>query len=579
MIQAALVFLPALLPCSPAVQELDDREVAAAELVYRIERVQGATGPVVVHLELRGDASGTTELAVAERWGGVEAGGEDLADLTALGETGAQLAVERPAPHRWIVRHGPGEQLTVRYSLAPNGHQLEQDPDTNRRPIVNEHVFHGYGELFLATPAHLAGDARRTLSLAWDGFGEKAYYACSFGVGPGPHVFEASLDQLVQAVYLAGDVRLVAREIGADTVWLAADDRDWAFDMDEFADLLAAIVETERAFFGDQGPPFYLVTLIPVGVAEPGSLSLGGTGLVNSFSLAIQPGLSLDPAGTGYLRVVKLLAHEMFHEWNGRVLGRDQPEELVYWFSEGFTDFFTRRLLLRCGAIGVDDYVGELNEMLRRLHASPVRGEPNTRIRADFWNDADVRDLPYVRGDFVALLLDHAIRQSSGGERSLDDLFRALVARARAEGWKVSTAKLLEEFATWTTPEVAEQLRAIVEDGALPSVSLETLAPCLALRTAEVASFDAGFDLERSIRERVVHGVRQGGPAAAAGLRDGLELSSWSVYQKQSDVPIRLTVKIEGAEKTIEYMPAGERLPVPRFERAAGADEADCAVL
>lgn len=548
----------------------------APELSLCIERVAAPELAVLVHEELTGDADGVTDLGVQRSWGGVEAGGEDLEALRATGAAGQELAVERLAPHRWRVGHAPGERLSVVWRLAANAHQDTTDPDQNRRPIVNERVFHAYGYLFLPLPEHLEHDARRRLRVAWEGFGEGAGLACSFGVGPGPHDFEASLDELGASVFLGGEVRLLERHVQERPVWVAAEDRGWAFRLEDLADLVALIVEAERGFFEDWDAPFWLVSLIPVGAPSAGSSTSGGTGLHQSFAMQAQPpGGPLEPGSRGYVMAGRLLAHEMFHQWNGRVLGRAEDEEqLVYWFSEGFTDFYARRLLLRSGAIGVDDYLELLNESLRRFHLSPVRGAPNARILADFWNDPAVRDLPYVRGDVVAIVLDHAIRERSGGERSLDDLMRSLVERARREGWRISTAALLDEFERWTSPEVAAELRAVIEDGALPRLAPATFAPCLELTTTEEPGFDPGFDLERSIQERVVHGVRPGGPAETAGLRDGQPIAGFDVHHGRTDRPLRIHLAETPSPRTVEFLPQGTRITVPRFVRAAGAGEA-----
>jgi len=547
------------------------------DLAYRIERVVEPELLVRVELTASGDTDGATELAVQDRWGGVDAGGEDLGALAARGAGGRELEVERPAVHRWSVRHEPGETLEITYEIAANAHQADAAPGANRRPIVNPEIFHAFGHLFLVVPEHLGLEERRTITLEWRGF-EKA--ACSFAVGPGPHALELTLDELRHAVFLAGEVELLQRDVAGQPVWIAAHDRGFAFRTAEFADLVGGIVEIEREFFEDFERPFYLVTLIPVGVARPGSQSLGGTGLVDSFALQIQPGLDLAQAPDRQ-RLARLLAHEMFHDWNGTLLEREAPEELAYWFSEGFTDFFARRLLLRGGWTTVDEHVESLNATLRRYFTSPVRGEPNARILADFWNEREVQDLPYQRGDVVAMILDHAIRRASAGERSLDDFMRELVRRARAPGekrWKVSTEKLVEEVARWTSPEVASAIRATVVDGATPFLDPATFAPCLALAIEEEGVFDLGFDLERSTAERRVHGVRDGSAASTVGLCDGQELVGWSVNHGDTTSPVRFTIREEGGERTIEYLPLGERVPVPRFSRARDGD-AGCDVL
>ncbi|MCJ7617326.1 MAG: hypothetical protein MUO43_12405 [Desulfobacterales bacterium] len=64
-----------------------------------------------------------------------------------------------------------------------------------------------------------------------------------------------------------------------------------------------------------------------------------------------------------------LFAHELFHTWNTGKLGvRQNPEQLIYWFSEGFTGYYARLLLLRAGLITIEEYVSDYNDKLIRYY-------------------------------------------------------------------------------------------------------------------------------------------------------------------------------------------------------------------
>jgi hypothetical protein len=123
--------------------------------------------------------------------------------------------------------------------------------------------------------------------------------------------------------------------------------------------------------------------------------------------------MKLEPGSDDAARIALLLAHEHFHHWNGGKIRMEETEQLAYWFSEGFTDFFARRILLRCGLFDVAEYVRRLNESLALYWTEPMRHEKNARIAADFWKVQSIGELPYRRGDLVALLLDHEIRATS----------------------------------------------------------------------------------------------------------------------------------------------------------------------
>src|SRR5262249_11067794 len=201
---------------------------------------------------------------------------------------------------------------------------------------------------------------------------------------------------------------------------------------------------------------------------------LGGTGLTSSFALEMTPDTPLFGDFGQRLNIAGLLAHEMFHEWNGHTIVPLDPEELCYWFTEGFTDFYTRRLLYRNSFITTDEYVRGANKKLSDLWTSRVRNAPNVRIQADFWKDPAVKRLPYLRGDVVAMMLDAAIRERSNGKKSLDDLMRELVHEGRTAQARITPDNLLARFAQWAGDSTAARVRAIVVDGATPALAPST---------------------------------------------------------------------------------------------------------
>jgi len=549
---------------------------ARADIAFEFTLRTEPAPEVEIRTEVSGAASGETVFVVADEWGGVREGGEDLVPVRAAAAGGRELELERVEPHTWIVRHEPGERISLRYRIEANEHQTAEDIDTNRRPIVNRGLFHAYGHLALFVPEHLEGDEVRAVRFVWRGFEQAGWkVVCSFGV-PRDGLVETrtSLSKLQSALYMAGNLRLhELRPLGSPLVVALAGDR-WGFRDEDFVILTGAIVETERAFFDDAGPDFYLVGLIPVGPELDGrSSSLGGTGLTQSFSLTMNPTAGLEGGG---MSVAALVAHELFHEWNGQVILREDPEELVYWFSEGFTNFYTRRLLLRAGLTEPADYVRSLNAALSAYLTSPVRNEPNERILKDFWNERHVKDLPYQRGDVVAMLIDHEIRAVSRGARSLDDLMRELVREARESGQRVDTELLLAKFATHAWEGAADVLRRVIVDGDTATIPSDLFAGCLERDDVVEHPFEIGFDFERSSAEHVVRGVRAGSRAHAAGLRDEQPLRSWSVHWNDRERPVELVIESGGAERTISYLPHGAPLTLPRF---SVLEEADCGEL
>jgi predicted metalloprotease with PDZ domain len=532
---------------------------------------------VRVEVTTAGGDSGFTDFEVAREWGGVDTGGDDLVEAAAVSAGGRRLAVEHPAPERWRVAHTAREPITFSYRIRANAHRRNASPDVNRRPIVEERLFHGFGHLVLATPRVANPERRRTTSFTWDGFDAAGWkVVSSFGIGSARRDLQLSRHDVRESVWLAGDFALVRRDIAGHLLWTAVAGRDWKFAAEELADLAARIVGAEREFFADLEQPPYLITLIPVGEPDGRNRSIGGTAFPNAFALQMLPDTPLGGDFGRGLHVPSLLAHEMFHFWDGLTIRPADPEQLCYWFTEGFTDFYTRRILYRDGLVTLDEYARSASTKLSDLWTSEVREAPNARIADDFWKHEAVKRLPYVRGDIVAMIVDHGIRRHSRGEHSLDDLMRKLVRDARSSGERVTTETLLAEFERWAGAKVAAEVRRIVVEGALPSLDPALFAPCLTIESAEIVPFDLGFDFATSRAAGVVTGVVPGSAAAAAGLRDGQTLKGWSVGF--GDVSQAVAMRIAEADTTreITYMPRRATVTVPQFRVAEPAPAGIC---
>ncbi len=570
---STVVLLVLMLGCfhrTPAPKPESTGEPAA--LHYSLELVRTPFMMVKVILQTRGAADGKTLFDAGESWGGVERPEDEVHGLAVRGEDGRAVAVEHPAGHTWIARHSPGERLTLSYFLVSTRQDFNADSETHYRALIEENLVHLIGETSLIFPAHLDDQTKRRIGLRWSGFAESGWrVVSSFGPGNELEVLETT-GAFRHAVFIASsDLRLVSRQLGANTVTLGIVGA-WPFADAELAEVAARVVETQRAFFQDPGPGFYLISVIPVGEKRPNSSSMGGTGLTNSFATFLSPGLPL--AGELGNRLKWLFGHELFHTWNGQTVRAADPGPLVYWFTEGFTNFYARRLLHRAGLIPLDAYVDDLNEAVAGYLLSPVSREPNSRILADFWRSEAVQKLPYRRGDMVAYLVDREIRRVSGNKRGLDDFMRELVAQVRTSGERVGTKRLIELIERSTSREFAGEIERIVNDGAIAPIDPKAFGPCLAGELRSLGRFDLGFDFNRSKQSYRVVGVEPGSSASLAGLRDGQSLTGWSVHGGEPEEKVEFTVREGGEERKIRYLPQGPAVPVPRF---AVGDPAACA--
>ncbi len=517
---------------------------------------------VQISLQAPGSEEGVSTFELQESWAGIRDSHRAVIEVQVFGEDGRRLESFRTGNRTWEAIHRPRERLLVRYSLRGQGF-LESSPNDRFRVILNDDLFHMIGHIGLMQPQHLSSDRACDLSLRWEGFDSAGWKtSSSFGPGPDPLAARTTLGRLQHSLFVAGKLRIQTRSLQGNAVQTAIYGDDWGFRDSEFADLSLRIVELGRDFFDDHSQSYFLIVLLPL--QTPGSM--GGTALYQSFALWVDRNQSLSRNDWNSVQLKSLLAHELFHNWNGGKLLREEPEELVYWFSEGFTDFYARRLLQRAGLISSQQYARSLNELFARYFLSPVREASNERIAVEYWHDPDIKELPYRRGDVIAMLLDHEIRRRSQGRSGLDDLMREVVRLSQEEGKASSTESLLELFARYTSKGYAQRLRRTIVDGALPRIPRDLVWPDASIDMQPMGEWELGFDFTSSRRLREVQGVVPSSRAHRAGLRDGQVLEGWNLRLGDATQPVTLTVREGRRRRIIEYLPqTAATISVPRF--------------
>jgi len=168
----------------------------------------------------------------------------------------------------------------------------------------------------------------------------------------------------------------------------------------------------------------------------------GSGGLEHLNSTQITFGRYAQTNVDAYHRFQFVIAHEFYHLWNVKrirpeVLGpfdysRPQHTRNLY-VSEGMTSYFAALSLVRSGVWDRATFYDDLAKNIQELQGQP--GHLLTSAEMSSWytwnrpdNSANVTISYYTKGQIVGTLLDLELRGRTSGRKSLDDVFRQLLA-------------------------------------------------------------------------------------------------------------------------------------------------------
>lgn len=559
----ARLYLVALTLLAPSVL------AAPLEVTYQVTLLPYADPPrFAVEMEFPAGQEATSPLKLPTEFGAGRDFHATIRNLRAL-SPGASLRDGFDRTQR-IVSHAPGTKVRLAYEVHPVAHpKLEHA--TFYDAILQPSHFHFFGHALFVVPPDL--DHRPAIvNLAFHELPADWTLASSYGLpqpGAQPPRYRLegiALADLKHAVYLGGDFRIHTVAIRGQPLHFALRGR-WPFTDTEFTSAAAKVVEAHRDFWNDHAFPAFLISLLPNDVK--GGTSNGGTAVRNAFAMHVSADFTIPGEGFDFL-----VGHEHLHTWvPGRIgsLGGSQEEARHYWFSEGFTNFLTHRLLVRSGLWSIERYVTALNDVIASLLTSKAAALSNAEVAKAFWSDEEAQKIPYLRGELLALHWNARLASRTGAP-TLDGVLRSLQSK------DVGNALAADRLAAALAPHIPawkQDLERAVIQGSPPDFPDALLGPCYGMRAVALPEFDAGFDVAASSQAKKITGLREGSAAFEAGLREGEALRGYSITRSRRGRSALITVQRGEDSVKVAYLPEkpGAR-KVPQYFVRAGAGSA-----
>ncbi|HEY0006888.1 MAG TPA: hypothetical protein VGB17_19060 [Pyrinomonadaceae bacterium] len=262
---------------------------------------------------------------------------------------------------------------------------------------------------------------------------------------------------------------------------------------------------------------------------------IGGLEHLNSYLGILSKESARSEAIAG---LTGLTSHEFFHAFNVK---RIRPAEMwpyrydernytpLLWVSEGITDYYTDRGLLRAGLIKPDAYLegrGNLLAFVQSVEAakyiSAEEASINTWLGGIGGGNQPFSVDYYTRGDALGLLLDFSIRHDTRGASTLDDVMRALYTNFYKKNRGFTTDDMIATINQLTRKDYRSFFEKYVS-GTDPLPYDEVLGYA-GLRLEESRSKILRLGIGTSSNSTTITSLTAGGAAQEAGAQVGDQL-------------------------------------------------------
>jgi predicted metalloprotease with PDZ domain len=395
-------------------------------LVYTIRFPEPASKTFNVEVQVPTEKRESVDLMMAI-WSpgfyGIQNYADRVSNLTARGNDGSELTVEKPKPSRWMVKTGGRPTLTVSYTVAaPRASNLGNGVTEKYAVIIGPSTY-----VTLVEQAHRPAQVQLELPADWKG---SMTSLDPSNDGKPNHYVAPDYDILADSPILAGtELSVTPFTVGGiQHYWTYLQNAEWTGD--KVATALTPLIEEHIRFWGSL--PYKRYAFLDINTN-----SGGGSGVEHLNSVAITGG-GKEPANQeARFRNAAFISHEYFHAMNVKRLRpielgpfdyENAPVTTGLWVAEGLTSYFGDLLAERSGMGSAEDYLNfeskHITDLQTKQPGRLVQTLEQSSSQMFERLSADKKVDYYIKGPVVGLILDARIRKLTNGRKSMDDVIR-----------------------------------------------------------------------------------------------------------------------------------------------------------
>ena len=396
-----------------------------AAIDYLITPVLTSTPYLQVTSIIKGDLAGKITIDFPYIWANTKYY-QQIKNIKLLNPPG-NITVKKHHTNQAIITVPQTKKIIFSYEIRPTFAK-----STNLQSTIVQHDLvstTGYG--IFAIPSALNYQTKINVNIYWENIPKTWHTLSSHGNTKSMQLTINAL-QLQHAFHTAGKIR-VYQLAHTHPIHLSLYG-NFTLPDSAIITILKEIIKTQRAFFNDHDFPYYAISLI-----QTSDRNFEGINLSNSF-------IAYLPQKLSKFAYYNLLAHEHLHNWIGNKISNPTAGASIYWWTEGFTVYYSKVLALRSGGISLEEFTTNCNKILKNYYLSPELNAPNKKIIRRFWQNIDIYQIPYLRGFMFAVYLNYLIKKNNPAY-SLDNVMLDLFKIAEQKEFSLqSFAKIAKKY-------------------------------------------------------------------------------------------------------------------------------------
>ena len=347
---------------------------------------------------------------------------------TASGQTLSYTTVDKNGWGKWKVAVPNGTNVLLSYEVHFDHKNYDWNPAggiDSRPEVTDDALFLVSKALFIYSPGVKNAKIKFKIPSNWK-------IATSWKKGKRGFYFADSWISLVNNALVLGkfDKKIVTN---GQMNLVFAIDKNLSQYRERFINLMQKQLNAFSKIFGGTPNRNYLITIRKANEDD-------GEAFEGSFNQVIIDKRIEDR----YIVWANTMAHEMFHYWNGNYISGEKPKN-TYWFTEGFTEYYSSFSLMRTGIIPEELYLKKLERYISRYVITKKMWPVDQLSLVEAGKEKHKNWLLlYGGGATMALALDIEIRTLTKHHKSLDDVMLLLKSKYGDNKIKITTAHILE---------------------------------------------------------------------------------------------------------------------------------------